>query len=498
MIFPAKYHIKAVLAEDLVSHRIGTRVGADHYGEFYDTVTGNTFTPRGNNYIRLDAIDGYHNLFNPGSYDAARSELALGQMQNNGYNITRVFLDTRVLGGALTVPGVDPAYMTNLLDFMRRARAHGIYVIITTEWLPSNYYYFVWSLPPTPHAEGGGVNTIFMSQRYVVAYKEMMIDLVEYIKNTDSSLLSTIFSWDPWNEGRFESNVEPFSMTSGLVTPAEGGTYDMASTTSRQLAADNSAKYWVNQMTEGIKSMDPNVLVETSVFTPKAVGRDGFDGVAPTNSEHPDPRSPFRPTALYDSNLDLIDIHQYPLGTSYDLTLDLNSAEIGLLGKDKPRLVGEFGALKYSYPNLDQAAAMLRSHLAAICNFGFKGALFWTWDTDEQTALWNALAGGGKINNAISPNSYPNPCVGPLVVTKSVDKITAQTGGILTYTLNYSNGSTNPYTNVRFEDFIPNGTTYVTGSASSGGTFDGTKVIWNLGTLAAGGSGTVTFQVRIN
>lgn len=80
-------------------------------------------------------------------------------------------------------------------------------------------------------------------------------------------------------------------------------------------------------------------------------------------------------------------------------------------------------------------------------------------------------------------------------LTKSVDKTSASSGETLTYTINYTVGI-NPITNARIEDPIPAGTTFI--SADNGGTSDGTKIVWNLGDLAAGASGTVSFQVRIN
>ena len=80
-------------------------------------------------------------------------------------------------------------------------------------------------------------------------------------------------------------------------------------------------------------------------------------------------------------------------------------------------------------------------------------------------------------------------------LSKQVDKTSAASGETLTYTINYSNNTAGEVTNAKIEDPIPLGTTFI--SADGGGTSDGTKVIWNLGTIAAGANGTVTFQVRI-
>src|SRR5512142_1203204 len=61
-------------------HRIGVRL-VDGKGEFFDRQTGEKFSPRGNNYIRLglqEPLFGgetftYHSTFNVGTYEADRA-----------------------------------------------------------------------------------------------------------------------------------------------------------------------------------------------------------------------------------------------------------------------------------------------------------------------------------------------------------------------------------------------------------------------------------------
>jgi uncharacterized repeat protein (TIGR01451 family) len=102
----------------------------------------------------------------------------------------------------------------------------------------------------------------------------------------------------------------------------------------------------------------------------------------------------------------------------------------------------------------------------------------------------------GKENVGVDHTFFILPLgVLPVSLTKSVDKTSASSGEILTYTINYSTNK--DILNAKIEDPIPSGTTYVNGSATSGGTFDGTKVIWNLGNLDPGASGSVQFQVKV-
>lgn len=86
-------------------------------------------------------------------------------------------------------------------------------------------------------------------------------------------------------------------------------------------------------------------------------------------------------------------------------------------------------------------------------------------------------------------------------VVKSVDLTQAVLGNTLTYTIVITNNSTTtPTTNVIFTDPIPNGTTYVLGSA----TVDGLPAVGDpiagitIGTIPTGASRTVQFQVDIS
>lgn len=102
--------------------------------------------------------------------------------------------------------------------------------------------------------------------------------------------------------------------------------------------------------------------------------------------------------------------------------------------------------------------------------------------------------------------------VGVLVtLSKQVDRPIATTGDVLTYTITYTVTGTNPATGLVIADPIPVGTTYVAGSlrwnttaltdaAGDAGTFDvaGNRVVFQLGDLAPGQTGTVSFQVRID
>lgn len=81
---------------------------------------------------------------------------------------------------------------------------------------------------------------------------------------------------------------------------------------------------------------------------------------------------------------------------------------------------------------------------------------------------------------------------------KTVDKIVANPGDNLTYTISYSNTGNSDATSVMIKDTLPNYTSFV--SAEFGGTYDAATntVTWNIGRVSKGTSGLVSFTVVID
>jgi len=73
---------------------------------------------------------------------------------------------------------------------------------------------------------------------------------------------------------------------------------------------------------------------------------------------------------------------------------------------------------------------------------------------------------------------------------------TVDEASTITYTLTYRNTGTKVAANVVITDALPANTSFL--EASSSGTFNNNVVTWNLGDVAAGFSGTVTFKVKVN
>jgi uncharacterized repeat protein (TIGR01451 family) len=130
--------------------------------------------------------------------------------------------------------------------------------------------------------------------------------------------------------------------------------------------------------------------------------------------------------------------------------------------------------------------------------------------TTDSVAVTALSAFDGAADSVLDLLQIPD--AGVLVtLTKLVDRTTATTGDVLSYTLTYDVTGTAPATTLMVSDPIPLGTTYVPGSLASDGTaqtdatgddaawFDvpGNRVVFTLGDVASGQHGTLALQVRI-
>lgn len=108
----------------------------------------------------------------------------------------------------------------------------------------------------------------------------------------------------------------------------------------------------------------------------------------------------------------------------------------------------------------------------------------------------NDITAGTTTSGAVTvTGSAAAPAI---TLTKSVDKTSAGSGAILTYTIKYQNTGPADATNAIITDPIPTGTTLVANSISNGGTVSAGIITWNLGTVTAGGAQQqVSFQVQV-
>jgi len=128
------------------------------------------------------------------------------------------------------------------------------------------------------------------------------------------------------------------------------------------------------------------------------------------------------------------------------------------------------------------------------------GTLKWSFATAGWIASVPAIGPDGTLYfGSDDGNFYAiGTAVPTLTLTKSASLTSAAQGAVLTYTLAYANTGSASATNVALTDTLPAYVTYISGSASNGGTYNNGTLTFNLGTLAPNQSGQVTFQVAVN
>ena len=187
-------------------------------GEFYDTLTGDKFIPRGMNYIRIGPQTNpygesttYHAVFDPGKYDPQRVDTALARMSVDGYNLVRVFLSQNTIGTASD--GLSFTYLQNIADFLVRAKQNHIYVMFTQDWLPAGKYDTIIGRDCCTNFNLMNLN--YLSSGGLEANVAFFEDFVQGLLNLRAPM-DVIFSFELRNEMFYETN-----QTSAFADPGK-------------------------------------------------------------------------------------------------------------------------------------------------------------------------------------------------------------------------------------------------------------------------------------
>ena len=390
----------------VITRRIGVRT-AGGIGEFYDRTTDRTFVPRGANYVRLawqtepgDTPVFYHSTFNSGLYEPSRAEAALERMQADGFNVVRVFLNGSCEAGIGQAPlGLSPAYLDNFADFLRRAAAHQVWVMPTTDAVPG-FGEFGDSLNAYCCSPFADYNVHYLTRGGVNASALFWHDFVQGLL-ARRARVDAIFAYELRNELYFDSNAPPFSLASGTVVGANGHSYDMADPAAKRRLMDEGLVHWADRSRAAIRELVPAALVTVGFFVPQE----------PNPTRIGDPRVIAPYPAIAGSTVDFVDLHLYPLAG--DRTLSQLVENFGNAAfAQKPVLMGEFGAYQPTFPTIQQAVQLLRDWQTESCAFGFKGWLLWTWDSAEQQDFphWAATTADSSVERILAPSTRPDPC----------------------------------------------------------------------------------------
>jgi hypothetical protein len=412
-------------------HLLGVRstMGVD---EFYNRNTGQTFVPRGSTFARRQVNQGVFgpSTFIVGSYNHGAAENALVAMQAEGYNVVRIFLDVRCTVGCLTntlsFDHLSRLYLANVADFMQRAKAHGIFTLVSLEALPyGSKYEALWRTQCC--TTFGAENLTYMTTEGVNAHRQFWQALHAALHSL-SAPFDYVWGYELVSEAFFREGSPPLSLASGLVTTANGSTYDMSNAAQKQLMMDENLVYWANEVRGAILAVDPTALVSVGSLWPKG----------PNAARAFDSRV-IRAQPLYTSSLDFVGLHLHP---GVELTYDGYMQNYELTTPvAKPVVLGDYGAFQFAYPTVADAERALMGVQADSCASGFDGWVFFSWDTTEfasgQAPMWNGMSSGGPIGQALGPRLRPDPCdpvpgAGNLALGKPVTA-SAQVDGPATY-----------------------------------------------------------------
>jgi hypothetical protein len=387
-------------------HRIAVR-SINGSPEFYDRVTGQKFVPRGAalwrwrwvNQDQQAVIDTIFNTSSFGQLDSALTELP--KMHADGFNTVRLWFNA-CWGGATgcldqTTGGLNRGFLENMARFMQVARENGIYIILTMDALPDSSQYQGLLNPYRGRFEG--FNLEFMTQGGVDAQVKYQTDLIRGLMEVGAPM-DAIMAYQLKEEAYFEEDQPPLNATSGNVTPANGRSYNLADPAQRRMLMEDSWLYYIDQVTRAIKAVDPSALVTMGFFVQHG----------PNPVLTGDPRIVYMAKVLNESALDYVSFSAYP---GYDLAMKQTAENFDLIGYDKkPVVMGEYGADKGNYADLETAAFALQAWQVASCEFGFDGWQMWYWGGgDIHFEFWEALEGSGEVRRALSPALNPDPCL---------------------------------------------------------------------------------------
>ncbi|MEM6723559.1 MAG: T9SS-dependent M36 family metallopeptidase, partial [Bacteroidota bacterium] len=130
-----------------------------------------------------------------------------------------------------------------------------------------------------------------------------------------------------------------------------------------------------------------------------------------------------------------------------------------------------------------------------------------TYGGVNQCLIWEAFAKRGlgffasqgssqSVNDAVQNFDVAPFCLETLKIEKTADGEVTE-GGTITYTIEVTNDFPSTLNNVTITDPLPQGTTFVPGSSSCGGTENGGILTINLGSMPSGTTQTCTFEVDV-
>ena len=380
-----------------IEHRIGVR-HVNGVGEFFDRLTDQTFIPRGVNYVfvPLGSSNTVH-LLKVGIYDPNRTRDDFAKLASLGYNTVRVFLDHCNNGdgciGDSDNSGLNPAYLDNIADMMAAGHETGIYVLFTSNDLPDQGGYAEEANFGSGGNFAGYRNSYYLRPQAISATRRYWRDLLTGLVERNAAF-DAVLGWQLLNEQWMFRDQPPLSLTTGSVETTTGS-YDMSDASQKTQMVSDGIVYYIAQMKEEILSHDPTSLVTMGFFVPEIAAPDWYVETA---------------SLLERSDLDFFDFHGYPGRAG----LKEHAEHFGMIDyDDKPIILGEYGAFRHIYTEIDSAARAITQWAADSCQYGFDGWLYWTYYPADATVgdrTWGLVDEDSYLLNLFAPTNQPDIC----------------------------------------------------------------------------------------
>lgn len=271
--------------------------------------------------------------------------------------MARVFIDHLAIHGIVESddsPCLSPIYMDKVCRYLSAARKNGVYVILTFPWFPDSAAYY--KIDKTKPENKPYHNASYFHPLYIEVKTRYLSDFGKTLKARNPDLLNAIFAYELENESHFCKDEFPFTLNDPYF-PFITSSYDLRKPEEKQRLADDAIINWADLCVKAFRRHDKTALVAANVFTFHAVGRSS--PVSHFGEMPGDLRFPARPLALLKSSIDFLDIHLYATAdVEESMKTDLKSVEFSevkkeCLKKGKPLIMGEFGAFKDQFPDIN-------------------------------------------------------------------------------------------------------------------------------------------------
>lgn len=191
-----------------------------------------------------------------------------------------------------------------------------------------------------------------------------------------------------------------------------------------------------------------------------------------------------------------------PTKLTYKVKLDTSGSPLSLMGpyiesKDSTNVAkAEFiptGDNSYYYDTTGTAPFLAKTSSTSPClAVVAKGTNYTGTYENVASPAWD----GNKIVTKLGNNGKETVLA---TVEKEADKSSARSGDILTYSVKVTNKTTKELTNVQVADVLPTELDTPTDISDSGSYTSGTRTIaWNVPSIAAGTSKTLTYKAKVN